>query len=50
MTCKFLRGKSAAGSEMKVVLPLNCTLYSEAPKTVARMHSPAGNKGTGTAF
>ena len=23
MTCKFLRGKSAAGSEMKVVLPLN---------------------------
>ena len=48
-TCRFLRGSSAPGSETKVVLPLNCTLYSEAPSTVARRHSPAGSSGHGKA-
>ena len=28
-----------------MVLPESCTLYSEAPIAVARMHSPAGNIG-----
>src|SRR6185437_3718938 len=27
----------------------SCTLYSEAPKAVARMHSPAGSRGQGSA-
>jgi hypothetical protein len=30
-------------------LPLSCTLYSEAPSAVARMHSPAGSSGHGSA-
>ena len=34
---------------MKLVLPLSCTLYSEAPSAVARMHSPAGRSGQGKA-
>ena len=31
------------------MLPLSCTLYSEAPSAVARMHSPAGSSGQGRA-
>ena len=31
------------------MLPLSCTLYSEAPSAVARMHSPAGSSGQGSA-
>ena len=31
------------------MLPESCTLYSEAPSAVARMHSPAGSSGHGSA-
>ena len=31
------------------MLPESCTLYSEAPMAVARMHSPAGSSGYGSA-
>ena len=34
---------------MVLVLPESCTLYSDAPSAVARMHSPAGSSGQGSA-
>src|SRR3954463_1146156 len=43
-TWRFFRGRRAAGFEMYTVLPEICTLYSEAPIAVARMHSPAGSR------